>query len=214
MTVTTAMSDFIDLIDRTAGRFEQLIQDHSSLLQEIPTEDCGWQNTRWFSKQFRLAHVERFVQPKFSVLHTVIFPHVTDPSAIFGFDIIASDTRATGVFFDFSPTVAVSEPISDHIWEEPRERPPWGTIFSDHWIACRPSLQEAVIISDLACAKLEDYLHNLGTSVSHQVHDIIQAQNRYSLNQRKNEHTTRVIRKILGEPRGSHFIENILFPTI
>jgi hypothetical protein len=208
------MSNFIELIDRTADRFEQLIVTHCDLLEEIPTEDFGWHNTRWFSRQFRLAHMERFVQPKFSVLHTVIWPHVTDPSAIFGFDIIASDTRATGVFFDFSPTVQPSEVISDQQWLEPRDRPSWGTIFSDHWIACRPTIAEAEQITDLACAKLQTYLTTLGTTVSNRVYDIIQAQNRYSMNQRQNEHTTRVIRRILGEPRGSHFIENILFPTI
>ena len=107
------MTNFVDLVNHTADQFEKIICEYSQNLQEIATPDFGWSNKRWFSQQFRLAHVERFQQPRFSVLHTVIFPHVTDPSAIFGFDIIASDTKATGLFFDLSPTLLPSEPLTD-----------------------------------------------------------------------------------------------------
>jgi hypothetical protein len=209
------MITYVELINQTADRFEQIIQDHSDNLQLIPTEDFGWENTRWFSKQFRLAHVERFRQPKFSVLHTVIFPHVMDPSPIFGFDIIASDTKVTGVFFDRSPTITCWGPISDKQFGRMRDRPEWGTIFSDHWIACRPeSVTETSEICDLACDTLISYLSKLGEQTSPRVHDIIQAQNTYSLQQRKNTHTTTVIRKLLGEHMGTHFINHILFPVI
>ena len=208
------MTNFVDLINRTADKFEQIIHNNTNLLTEIPTEDFGWINHRWSSQQFRMAHVERFEQPKFSVLHTVIFPYTNDPSPIFGFDIIASDTKATGLFFDFSPTVEEWGPISNVAWTEPRERPEWGSIFSEHWIACRPTYQEAEIICELACTRLAHYLGQLGQTTSSNVHQIVQAQNRYSLQQRQNEHTTRVIKKILGQERGSYFVEQILFPTI
>jgi len=208
------MMNFINLIAQTADAFEQLIQTKTTNLHPIPTEDFGWINHRWYSTQFRMAHVERFEQPKFSVLHTVIFPHVTDPSPIFGFDIIASETKATGLFFDFSPTIQDYGVITSETFSEPRTRPEWGTIFSEHWVACRPTLPEAETISQLACALLEKYLLGLGTTSSHRVHDIILKQNQYSINQRKNEHTTRVLMKILGETRGKYFVENVLFPTI
>jgi len=208
------MTNFINLITQTADKFEQLIQTHCTNLTTIPTEDFGLINHRWYSKQFRLAHVERFEQPKFSVLHTVIFPHLTDPSPIFGFDIIASDTKATGLFFDFSPTVEDYGVISSNVWSEPRERPEWGTIFSEHWIACRPSFEEADTISNLACELLRKYLSELGTKTTEHVPQVIEKQNQYSLNQRQNTHTTRVLMKILGPERGQYFVENILFPTI
>ena len=82
------MTNFVELISQTANKFERIIQDNCVNLQLIPTEDFGWQNTRWFSSEFRMAHVERFTQPKFSVLHMVIFPHITDPSPIFGLSLI------------------------------------------------------------------------------------------------------------------------------
>lgn len=208
------MTNFVELINKTADRFDAIIQTRSHNLQLIPTEDFGWDNTRWFSTQFRLAHVERFRQPKFSVLHTVIFPHITDPSPIFGFDIIASDTKATGVFFDRSPTISCWGPISDKSFGSERTRPEWGDIFSEHWIACRPSYEEAEHICELACETLVHYIRKLGQTQSSRVHDIVQAQNRYSVQQRKNTHTTTVIHKLLGEQRGQHFINEILFPVI
>lgn len=208
------MSNFVELINQTADRFEAIIHSHSTNLQLIPTEDFGWENMRWFSSQFRLAHVERFRQPKFSVLHTVIFPHITDPSPIFGFDIIASDTKVTGVFFDRSPTISDWGPLTDQSFGTQRHRPEWGTIFSEHWIACRPSYTEAEQICALACETLADYIHRLGTTHSVKLHHIVQAQNQYSLQQRKNTHTTTVIKRLLGDARGDYFINEILFPVI
>jgi hypothetical protein len=206
--------NFVQLIDQTADKFESIIHAHSANLQVIPTEDYGWHNTRWFSSQFRLAHLERFRQPKFSVLHMVVFPHVTDPSPIWGFDIIASDAKATGVFFDRSPTLNCWGPITSLNLGTSRSRPEWGDIFSDHWIACRPTYAEAEHICELACEVLTDYLLKINQTHSARILDIIQAQNRYSLQQRKNTHTTTVISKLLGEPRGTQFINEILFPVI
>jgi hypothetical protein len=207
------MTNFVQLINSTADRFESIIQSHSHYLDQIPTEDFGWTNTRWHSREFRLAHVERFQQPQFAVLHTVIWPHVSDPSPIFGFDIIASEKKATGVFYDLSPTVDPVTKFCDLQLSEPRDRPSWGHIFSEHWIACRPSFEEAEAICAHACTTLVSYLQNL-PKPSPLLHQIVHAQNNYSLMQRQNEHTTRVIKKILGESRGTHFVENILFPTI
>jgi hypothetical protein len=213
-TTSHIMTSFVELISQTADKFEHIIQTHCDNLKLIPTEDFGWQNTRWSSSQFRMAHVERFTQPKFSVLHMVIFPHVMDPSPIFGFDIIASDTKATGVFFDRSPTLECWGPITNKTFTQERVRPEWGTIFSDHWIACKPTYTEAEEICALACDTLADYLVRLIQTHSAHLHDIIQAQNNYSLKQRENIHTTTVIRKLLGEERGTHFINEILFPVI
>lgn len=208
------MQPLTELVNQIADHFEHIIQDHAHNLQVIPTEDYGWHNTRWFSAQFRLAHMERFVQPKFSVLHMVIWPHVTDPAPIFGFDVIASDKLVTGLFWDLSPTVQPSVPFYSGVCEAPRERPTWGDIFSENWVACKPTRSELEHIGESAGEVLQDYLNSLSKSHTPRVHDVIQAQNRYSLMQRQNEHTTKVILKLLGEDRGTEFINHILFPTI
>ena len=206
--------NFIDVIKNTADCLENILVSQSDVLETLPTEDFGWSNMRYASKQFRLAHIERFVQPQFAVLHMVVWPYVNDPCPIFGFDIIASETKATGLFFDLSPTVETWGPLCDRQFEHVRDRPEWGSIFSPHWIACRPSLEEAQYVSVCAQDWLTKLMATLSTRSHVDVHGIVQAQNAYSINQRRNEHTTRVILKLLGPQRGQHFIENILFPTI
>lgn len=208
------MIKLTEMVSQIADEFEQVIETHSENLQLIPTEDYGWSNKRWFSKQFRLAHIERFEQPKFSVLHMVIWPHITDPSAIFGFDVIASDKLVTGLFWDLSPTICATEKFCDMVWSEPRTRPEWGHIFSNHWVACKPTPDELQSIHVLAVNCLKQHLTQLGTTQTHRILDVIQAQNNYSLNQRQNEHTTRVIQKLLGPEKADEFINQILFPVI
>lgn len=203
---------FITIINQIADGFEEQISSVDGI-EYIPTDDYGWTNHRWKSNKFRLAHVERFVQPKFCVLHTVIFPHINDPSPIFGFDIVASDTKATGLFFDLSPTIEDWGKFCSRDWSEPRERPDWGTIFSEHWVACRPTLDETQQIGKNAQEVLGEYLEKLGKT-SNDVDTIKFLQNTYSLQQRKNEHTTKVLKNILGNDIGTYFIENILFPII
>lgn len=208
------MGSLIDQVHLIADQFTHVIESHSKNLQLIPTEDYGWSNTRWFSEQFRLAHMERFDQPKFSVLHMVIWPHVMDPSAIFGFDVIASDKLVTGLFWDLSPTILPTKPFCSHTWSEPRQRPDWGHIFSEHWVACRPTPTELVQIGDLAVQCLKNHMADLGKTSTHRVNDVVRAQNTYSLCQRQNEHTTKVIHKLLGPVRAEEFINQILFPTL
>ena len=204
---------FINLINNTADAFEKIIREHASNLAEIPTEEFGWENTRWQSDNFRLAHIERFNQPNFSVLHTLIFPHTLDPSPIFGFDIIASETKATGLFFDLSPSLEDWGPLSSKEYTHTREKPEWGDIFSDNWIACRPSFEEAEEICGLACKILQDYILKININRGCESR-IIGAQNNYSFKQRQNPHTTKVLIKLLGEERGNYFINKVLFPVI
>jgi phycocyanobilin:ferredoxin oxidoreductase len=207
------MKNFITTINHTADAFENALHKHSTNLKLIPTEDFGWINTRYRSDQFRLAHIERFNQPNFSVLHMVVFPHLTDAAPIFGFDIIASETKATGLFFDLSPTVDNWGKFCDTDVSQSRDRPEWGDIFSDHWVACKPTLEEFERVAESAAGTLALYLTRLGEPTEHDVAQITQAQNRYSLGQRKNEHTSRVLMKILGPDRGRYFLESVLFPT-
>ena len=50
------------------------------------------------------AHVETFDVPgRLSVLHVRVFPHLDDPTPIFGFDMVAGSARVTGIFLDLSP---------------------------------------------------------------------------------------------------------------
>lgn len=202
----------IDIIEGTARRLLRIIEhQHESV--PIPTPDYGWENHRFRSPRFRLAHVEIFNQDRFCVVHCCVFPHVNDPSPIYGFDVIAGENKITGVFMDLSPVInGDTAPFLEINIGKSRERPEWGSIFSPHWLACRPSPEEMMIISDEAVRVLVHYLASLGDVGNRE--EIVAGQNRYCLNQRKNEHTRKAITKLLGPDGAEEFMSQILFPTI
>jgi phycocyanobilin:ferredoxin oxidoreductase len=178
----------------------------------IDTPNYGWENHRYRSSKFRLAHIEIFNQDRFAVVHCCVFPHRNDPSPIYGFDVIAGENKITGVFLDLSPTALEPKPFLNIDLGKPRERPEWGDIFSPYWLACRPTVDEMQIIGNEAVRLLTVYLSNMGDIGD--ANTIIAAQNRYCLQQRKNEHTRKALINLIGEARATEFMEEILFPTI
>lgn len=201
----------ISYLDELARHFCSVIAAQPGA-EAVPTKDYGWENHRWTSPWFRMAHVEIFNQDRFMVLHTCVFPHAWDPSPIFGFDVIAGEHKVTGLFMDLSPTALPSTPFCDLEDLQNRDRPEWGDIFSDHWVACRPTADQLVRIGLEAQRVLLTYLGGLGQ----QVFDssaIVAAQDKYCLQQRRNEHTMRAIRNLLGEDLAKEFVETVLFPV-
>lgn len=202
----------IDIIEGTAKRLLRIIE-HQHEVVPIPTPEYGWENHRFRSPRFRLAHVEIFNQDRFCVVHCCVFPHVNDPSPIYGFDVIAGESKVTGVFMDLSPVVeGNTSPFLQIDVGKARERPEWGEIFSPHWLACRPSPEEMIMIGNEAVRVLVHYLASLGDVGNRDT--IVAGQNRYCLNQRKNEHTRRALARLLGPHRAEEFMDQILFPTI
>ena len=204
--------NFINYLDEVARDFCKIIAAQPNS-EPVPTKDYGWENHRWTSPKFRMAHVEIFNQDRFMVVHCCVFPHVTDPAPIFGFDVIAGESKVTGLFWDLSPTVLPSQPFTALPIERPRQRPEWGDIFGENWIACRPTGEEMVAIADDAKLVLARYLNSL-TPNTHLPNDIIAAQDRYCIQQRKNEHTVKAIKNLLGDEIANEFMTTVLFPTV
>jgi phycocyanobilin:ferredoxin oxidoreductase len=201
----------IDLVEIIARRLLKVIE-HQHGAVPIPTPDYGWENHRFRSPRFRLAHVEIFNQDRFCVVHCCVFPHANDPSPIYGFDVIAGENKITGVFMDLSPVAAPTNPFLEIDVGRARERPDWGDIFSPHWLACRPSPDEMRLIGDEAVRVLVHYLPTLGSLGDRTA--IVAGQNRYCLQQRRNEHTRKALVNLLGTERADEFMNEILFPTI
>ena len=201
----------ITYLDELAQRFCETIAAQPGAAP-VETKDYGWANHRWTSVRFRMAHVEIFNRDRFMVVHCCVFPHYSDSSPIYGFDAIAGESKVTGLFWDLSPTVKNSEPFNNIAGLVNRERPEWGDIFSEHWVACRPSPEQLTEIGDAAVSCLANYLPSLG-QLRHVREPIIAAQDRYCLQQRKNEHTLRAIRNLLGDALADEFVTTVLFPT-
>lgn len=203
---------YIDALVQLADQFDQRFCQIKNVV-EVPTKDYGWTNHRYTSPLFRLAHVEKFIQDRFAVVHVCVFPHPNDPSPIYGFDVIAGEQKATGLFFDLSPTVKSVTPFTQIHVERARERPQWGDIFSEHWVACRPSLEEFQVIGREALLVLDRYMSELAQeTVSDKL--VIEKQNHYCQQQKKNTHTVAALKKLIGESATQEFLDTVLFPEI
>ena len=202
----------INLIDSIARNILNIFQDQDGV-KEIPVKDYGWENYKYASSKFRTAHVQIFRQPKFIVLHSCVYPHKNDDSPIFGFDAIAGENKITGVFFDLSPTVKNgSYQFTNLEIEKSRDRPSWGDIFSDYWLACRPTFEEMEIIGIEVDKVLTTYLTTLGPKQNINEQEIINGQNYYCEQQKKNPHTRKSLENILGVDGAEEYMSTILFP--
>lgn len=207
------MVNYIELLDTTARALNDIIKNEPGVIP-METPEYGWENHRYRSEKYRLAHVELFNQDRFMVVHTCVFPHPSDPAPIFGFDVIAGENKVTGVFLDLSPTVAEPDKFHNLVFKQQRERPQWGDIFSQNWIACRPDKDEMLLIVDEAQRLLKHYLSNIVAKSTGDIQAISAGQNRYCNQQRQNEHTFKALKNLIGENRAREFMDEILFPTI
>ena len=190
---------------------------------ELHTEDFGWENYRYYSPLFRLAHVERYFQDNLLVLHVTCFPHANDASPIFGFDVIGSEKTNTvsGIFLDWSPT------ISFHRWNlnksisNNRDLPGWADIFSAQMIAVRPETEEETdSILNYAVISLREYIGTINNTITGRlttegnIKSIIERQNRYCERQAQNPRTLGALTHKIGKNRAEYFMQNVLFPQI
>jgi phycocyanobilin:ferredoxin oxidoreductase len=188
----------------------------------------GWVNRVWASDRYRRAHVD-VVDARDTkglwMMHCCIFPHVTDPSPIYGFDVIAGKNKITGCFHDYSKAGDPDHPMmqwfADYVsqleWRRVRELPEWATnIFSPSMVAAGNVQNEEELAQIIAMAKdtVEHYLSTVGETLG-QAENTTAAQNYYAQNQKKNPHTPRVMVSLgLSEDDVQHFIQDCLFPEI
>jgi len=188
----------------------------------------GWVNRVWTSDRYRRAHVD-VVDARDTkglwMMHCCIFPHVTDPSPIYGFDVIAGKNKITGCFHDYSKTGDPDHPMmqwfADYVsqleWRRVRELPEWATnIFSPSMVAAGNVQNEEELAQIIAMAKdtVEHYLSTVGETLG-QAENTTAAQNYYAQNQKQNPHTPRVMVSLgLSEDDVQHFIQDCLFPEI
>ena len=188
----------------------------------------GWVNRVWTSDRYRRAHVD-VVDARDTkglwMMHCCIFPHVTDPSPIYGFDVIAGKNKITGCFHDYSKAGDPDHPMmqwfADYVsqleWRRVRELPEWATnIFSPSMVAAGNVQNEEELAQIIAMAKdtIEHYLSTVGETLG-QAANTTAAQNYYAQNQKQNPHTPRVMVSLgLSEDDVQHFIQDCLFPEI
>ena len=202
-----------------SDKFKQLIEKQNGV-KLLDTEDFGWENYRYESPKFRLAHIERYFHDNLLVLHITCFPRETDSSPIFGFDVVCSEKtqKISGAFLDLSP-VLFDKQFHNSVWNSDRKLPYWATIFSKYFIAVRPTEDEHDKLFELAFEIFEKFLNDLNSDIykvenETYINKIIEKQNEYCIHQAKNERTFGALKTKIGEEKARYFMTKILFPEI
>jgi hypothetical protein len=208
--------NYKETLDRVANNFEKIILENCDGIK-IPTEDFGWDNRRFISDVFRIAHIERYSDKNLEVLHFTCFPSNFNPEPIFGFDIITTPNKCLASFLDWSPVLSNDTYVSPYNFNTPYNLPEWAkVIFSKDVIAIVPTDEEFKIMANIAIRSFEEYIELLldAETTPNLVNDIKIGQNKYCEHQQKNERTYNVLKAKLGEDRAKQFMTSILFPTI
>jgi hypothetical protein len=207
--------NYREQLDKVAGQFLELIKKAPNC-EEIYTEDFGWENYRYKSDLFRLAHVERYGDEKIEVLHVTTFPHKDSPEPIYGFDCITIDKMVIGCYMDLSPGINQYLFHQHKEWGDKKPIPEWASVFSDNFIVMKPvSNEEFVEFCDWSVDRYDWYAYSILDRRTKGVEeDIIKIQNNYCDIQSKNPRTYNVLKAKIGEERARYFMEEILFPRI
>jgi phycocyanobilin:ferredoxin oxidoreductase len=192
-------------------------------------DEIIWENDLYFSPSLRYGHLEHFKSgnDRIEIIHCVVFPSYFKALPIFGFDVIALGGKITGLFCDFTQSPfkleALSRSLKDlkHKYKDNiRQLPEWASFFSEDFIAIRPDgLNEDELIEDFvglfrAFVGYANFYDTNGEYVKpDDVRLAINTHNSYSLNQRKNEKTSKALAAYIGEEKAKEFIEEVLFPV-
>ena len=159
------------------------------------------------------------------ILHCVLFPDPRFDLPVFGADIVAGPAGVSAAIVDLSPvTDALPERIAlglaaktDHPYSQPRELPPWGSIFSPYVRFVRPTspVEDGWFVEEVA-----ECLGVLAEAVSSAEPQAVedpatvrrwQGQLRYCRQQKQNDKTRRVLEKAFNPQWADRYIEELLF---
>ncbi len=205
------------ILDYSAKKYLTQIKKTSPI--DIATEDFGWQNWRYASDVYSLAHVERYSDSKLEVLHVTTFPHAWSPEPIFGFDVIANEQTIIGCYMDLSPGITEYAFDVDREWSNRKSLPDWASthkIFSDRFVLMKPkNTEEFIDFCDWSLEIYKWYIERLQQKViTSDVDLVIEKQNTYCKVQSTNPRTYSSLKSKIGEERATYFMKNVLFPEI
>jgi phycocyanobilin:ferredoxin oxidoreductase len=187
------------------------------------------ENRCFQTPQFRKMHLELAKVGKgLDILHCVMFPEPLYGLPLFGCDIVAGPGGVSAAIADLSPTQGdrqlpqVYQQGLDELgkpnFEQARELPPWGEIFSEYCLFIRPSnpKEESQFVQ-----RVKNFLH-IHTQqaiaaeplTAEQQADHRQGQIYYCQQQQKNDKTRRVLEKAFGETWAERYMSQVLFDVL
>lgn len=202
---------------------EEFREKFSSIGISMTGEEYPWRSDLWTGTYFRRAHVEEFNNGTIGVLHVTVFPTLTDPSPIYGFDVITGAKRPASAYIDLSPSVESWEGWSKwgHLkssFPNRKSPPDWGVCFSKEFvIIALEDIDEMSWAMESGLALLEAYLQRLChvhvLSKFRDIELVREKQAFYCEHQRTNQKTFNALEKLVGAERARYYIDNILFPV-
>ncbi|WP_017292440.1 phycocyanobilin:ferredoxin oxidoreductase [Geminocystis herdmanii] len=204
----------------------QLPEELGYVEGKLEGERLTIQNTCYQSQQFRKMHLELAkVGNNLDILHCVMFPYPQYPLAMFGCDIVAGKAGISAAIVDLSPTSGDKTLSSDYqeklsslaeiTFQDKRDLPPWGDIFSPFCLFIRPSNGEEEM---LFLHRVKDFLtiHCQIATASQEVSAseklvYLQGQKNYCTQQQQNDKTRRVLEKAFGVEWAENYMTSVLF---
>lgn len=219
------MSQIWNKIENLSITIENKFKNYGEQIN-LNESEFNWYNKIYTSNKFRRAHIEivdNRQTHKIYILHCTIFPHVNDPSPIWGFDAICGPNKITGAFHDFSVMENTNEmykwfanEVKNIEWNKPRQLPEWAKqIFSPSMIAAGniQDLNEIDQLIEITTKTLDYYLDNVGNNISKISYKDIQ--NRYCIYQKQNPHVINsMVTMGVSKEKMINFVNQILFPEI
>jgi len=143
---------------------------------------------------------------------------------VFGFDVVGYQndekemSKISGVFIDWSP-ILTHDKWHDTQWNKDRKLPYWATVFSEDFIAVRPTEDEYEKVFEVGFDAFERWLERLNTDEDltddvSEIEQIIERQNTYCEHQASNKRTMGALTANIGEEKARHFMTEVLFPKI
>ena len=222
------MSEVWTKIQSLAKHFEEQFNATGEPVKGTLGSDYEWHNQIWTSLAYRRAHLEivdHRESHKLYIVHCTVFPHVNDPSPIWGFDAVCGMNKITGAFHDFSISGDPNSPMytwfKDRVtgleWNKPRDLPEWARMIFSPAMVAAGNLQESAEIDQLceiAKESLDFYLKNVGIA-QESLADFHMAQNKYCHWQKQNPHVVRsMVSMGIDEVKMKRFVQEVLFPEI
>lgn len=189
--------------------------------EKLVIENCCYQ-----TPQFRKLHLELAkVGKSLDILHCVMFPYPEFGLPLFGCDLVAGPAGVSAAIADLSPTLPEGQlppPYRETLdrltpvaFQEARELPPWGDIFSEYCLFIRPRSAEE---EDRFLARVEDFLalHCQQANLAQPLGEAETERHRlglenYCRQQRQNDKTRRVLEKAFGAAWAERYMTQVLF---
>ncbi len=204
----------------------QLPEELGYVEGKLEGERLTIQNCCYQSKEFRKMHLELAkVGENLDILHCVMFPRSEYPLAMFGCDIVAGKKGISAAIVDLSPTSVDKtlgqayqnqlSSLENPNFQDVRELPPWGDIFSPYCLFIRPcdnEEEQKFVHRVTRFLQIHCQIATESEPVSEaEKRAYLAGQKNYCQQQQKNDKTRRILEKAFGTDWAETYMSKVLF---